>query len=63
MHLRILKSFTVPDSSRPFLAGELVTLNDKVAQEWIDDGRAAKFLPVAAAPAPARRSREKAVRA
>jgi hypothetical protein len=59
MKLKIIKSFTSPDSPRPFMPDELIEVSDELAKQWIDEGKAIKF-PIMLTQ-PARRKREKAV--
>ncbi len=61
MQLRIIKSFLPSDSPLPFRAGDVVTLPDAQAKQWIADGLAKEFVP--AMPVPAKRRRERAVTA
>lgn len=60
-----MEPFRHESSPRPFVANELVEAPDELAQQWIDEGKAALFIP-AARPVvnavPPRRQREKAVK-
>jgi hypothetical protein len=69
MHVQIKQSIRVA-GSRPLLPNELVEVTDELGREWIAQGKAVQFIGETAHPAafvgdpvPARRRREKAVKA
>ncbi len=63
MQIKITRAFKAPDSPRPFLPQELVTVPDEIANKWIAEGNAIPYSQSFPQPTPPPKAkRERATR-
>jgi hypothetical protein len=61
MQIKITRAFRPPDSPRPFLPQELITVPDETANKWISEGNAIPYNTGVPQPPP-KAKRERATR-